>query len=443
MTEAKAPAAGPTPPAQGMDGRAYLRLVALGAAIGIPAAFLAAVFLAFVHELEHWLWHSLPDALGTSSPGWYLVIGLPVVGACVVVLARRFLPGDGGHSPLVGFSGGPTLLRSGPGMVLAAIGTLSFGAVLGPEAPLIAIGSVVGMAAASLGKVGEKEHAVLATAGSFAAISALFGGPVVGGVLMVEGGLGMGSALIAVLLPGFVAAAIGYVIFLGLGSWGGLDAQAIAVPGLPVYNHEHVLDLVVGVGVGVVTALLIFVIRRAATGLAGDGERRLGMPKLLIGGGLAVGIVAELADLLGANSQDVLFSGQSSIPALVSQGSTKIVLILLVAKAIGYAICLGCGFRGGPVFPAIFLGVAVGMLAVLWLNVSPTLAVAAGSAAGLAAMTRLVLTATLFATLLVGHAGVDAAPATVLAAAAAWLTMQGLDKRTTVKAAVSAHVQGA
>jgi hypothetical protein len=60
------------------DALAYLRLVVLGAVIGIPAALLAAVFLAFVHDLEHWLWTDLPSGLGHSSPPWYLVIGLPV-----------------------------------------------------------------------------------------------------------------------------------------------------------------------------------------------------------------------------------------------------------------------------------------------------------------------------------------------------------------------------
>src|SRR5262249_17494568 len=80
---------------------AYLKLVALGALLGIPAALVAAGFLGLVHYLEHWLWDSLPSALGHSSPPWYLVIGLPVAGACVVVLARVAFPGDGGHSPLL------------------------------------------------------------------------------------------------------------------------------------------------------------------------------------------------------------------------------------------------------------------------------------------------------------------------------------------------------
>jgi hypothetical protein len=51
-----------------MTGTAYLRLIALAAAIGAPAALVAAAFLALTHELEDWLWHELPDALGYSAP---------------------------------------------------------------------------------------------------------------------------------------------------------------------------------------------------------------------------------------------------------------------------------------------------------------------------------------------------------------------------------------
>ena len=142
-----------------------------------PGGAASRVFLAFVHDLEHWLWHDLPHHLDESSPPWYLVIGLPVAGACVVAVARRFLPGDGGHSPLRGFGGKPPLLSYAPGIALAAIGTLSFGAVLGPEGPLIALGAIVGIAITRLVRLGAQESAVLANAGSFSAVSALFGGP--------------------------------------------------------------------------------------------------------------------------------------------------------------------------------------------------------------------------------------------------------------------------
>ncbi len=411
--------------------------------IGIPAAFLAAVFLAFVHDLEHWLWDSLPSALGETSPPWYLVIGLPVAGAFVVFAARRLLPGDGGHSPLEGIGGGVTPVAFGPGIALAAIGTLSFGAVLGPEAPLIELGSIVGMTVTLSARLGGREERVLATAGSFSAISALFGGPIVGGVMMVEGGLEMGALLLPVLIPGFVAAAIGYVIFIGFGTWGGLHAQALAVPNLPPYNGTHVYDLLVGIVVGVLAALLVAAVRRAAVGVAGPGLGRLGLPALLIGGGLAVGLIAQIADWLGADSQDVLFSGQTGVPALAAADSTKIVLILLVAKAVAYAVSLGCGFRGGPVFPSIFLGIALATLTVVWFDVSPTLAVAVGAAAGMAATTRLLITSSLFAALLVGTAGFDAVPAAVLAAVAAWLTTQALDRRAALASPATEGQPGA
>ena len=313
-------------------------------------------------------------------------------------------------------------------MALAAIGSLAFGAVLGPEAPLIALGSVVGMAVAGIARVGTgDERRVLSTAGSFSAISALFGGPLVAGMLLLEAGIGLGAALIPVLIPGLVAASIGYVIFIGLGDWGGLETTALSIPGLPAYEGVHLLDLVIALGVGVAIALVVAVVRRLAERLAGQGLTRLGMPVLLLGGAVTVGALALLADGLGASSQDVLFSGQTSIPGLVVEDSAQVVLVLLAAKALGFAVCLGCGFRGGPVFPAIFLGIALAMLAVIAFDVSPTLAVAVGTAAGMAAMTRLVFAALLFAGLLVGTAGTEAIPAAALAAVAAWSTMVAID----------------
>jgi H+/Cl- antiporter ClcA len=344
----------------------------------------------------------------------------------VVLAARRLLPGDGGHPPLEGIGGAATPLSHAPGIALAALGTLAFGAVLGPEAPLIALGSVAGVAAARLAKLGPRETAVLGTAGSFSAISALFGGPIVAGMLMVEGGIGMGAALLPTLLPGLVAAAIGYVLFVGLGDWGGLDATALAVPGLPTYDTTYVSDLALAIVIGIVTALIVAAVRRAATRLV--SQRRVGLPVLLLGGGLAVGLLAQLTEVLGGNWDETLFSGQSAVPELVAEGSIGVVLLVLTTKAIAYAICLGCGFRGGPVFPAIFLGVGVATIPVIAFDMSPTAAVAIGAGAGMAAGTRLLFASLLFAGLLVGRPGLDAIPATVLAVAAAWLTVAATDE---------------
>ena len=407
---------------------AYLRLVLLGAAIGIPAALVASAFLAFVHELEHWLWHDLPAALGESSPPWYLVIGLPVVGACVVVVARRFLPGDGGNEPLEGLGGKPPLLSYAPGVALAAIGTLAFGPVLGPEGPLIALGSIVGITVTRFARLGPHESAVLGSAGAFSAISALFGGPVVGGVLMMEGAIGFGASTIRILLPGFVAAAVGYLIFIGLGDWGGLHAQALTVPGLPPYTAEHLGDLGVALAVGVTSALTVVVVRRCAHLLA-DSKPRLGMPLLLVLGGLSVGLLAQAAAWLGADSQDVLFSGQASVPAVVAAGLGEHRLDPARGESPRLRGQPRIRLPGRPRLPGHLSRDRLATLPVIWFGTSPTLAVAVGAAAGMAAVTRMLLTPILLAALLVGPTGVDAVPAAVLAAATTWLVVAALERR--------------
>jgi H+/Cl- antiporter ClcA len=432
MPPDSAPSDAAAKPAEpGISGAEYLRLVLVGAAIGIPAGLVSIGFLALVHQLEDLLWHDLPDALGQDSPPFYLILLLPVTGACFVVAARRVLPGDGGHKPVDGISATPTPAAYAPSVALAALGSLPFGAVLGPEAPLIALGSALGMLVASRVDLDPRQSAVLGTAGSFAAIAALFGGPLPAGVLLVEAsvGAGLGAATIPLLLPGLVASAIGYLLFTGVGDWGGLDQEVLAVPGLEPYDGVRVVDLVVAVGVGVAAAILVAGIHGLAQKLASAEGARVTMPTLLVGGAAAVGALALAADALGANPEDVLFSGQSSIPDLLTEGSAAIILVLVAAKGLAYGISLGCGFRGGPVFPAIFVGVALAMFCVDVFDVSPTLAVAVGTAAGVAAATRLVFSALVIAALLVGTGSTDALPAAILAAVAAYLGVAALERR--------------
>ena len=418
----------PDRPAAGL-----LRLVLLGAIIGIPAALIAFAFFGLVHLLQEALWTELPHSLGVEQPPWYLVIGLPVVGALVVAVARLALPGDGGPSPLAGIQHGATPVRYAPGIALAALGTLGFGLVLGPEAPVIALGSAVGVAMTNLARPDPRGGAVLATAGSFSAISALFGGPIIAGVLLTEGGAGLGARLIPTLVPGFVAAAVGYLIFTGLGPLTELPAPGLTVPNLEVYPGTSLADLAIAIAVGAAAAVVISLVNRGARGLGLTGGRfgasRAGTTAFLLAGGLGVGLLAMLAAQLGGSSKDVLFSGQASIPTLVAETSLTVLVVLLVAKALAYVLSLASGFRGGPIFPAVFLGVGLAAFAVQLFALSATAAVAIGTAAGMAAQTRLVLSPILFSALLVGTAGARAIPAVVLASVAAYLTANALDRQ--------------
>ena len=85
----------------------------------------------------------------------------------------------------------------------------------------------------------------------------------------------------------------------------------------------------------------------------------------------------------------VLFSGQAEMPEVIAESSAWVLLLLVAAKGLAYALSLGAGFRGGPVFPALAVGVALAMLAADVLpGLATTPAVAVGLAAGTAAVLR-------------------------------------------------------
>src|SRR5512142_1871390 len=161
--------------------RGYVALLVLAAVIGVPVSAAAYGFLELVNELQTWLFTDLPEGLGfASEPTWW---PLPMLGVCGVLVASGvcYLPGRGGHSPADGFQAGagPAKPTELPGILFAALATLGLGAVLGPEAPLIALGGGLGVVAVRLAKRNAPQQAllVLAAAGSFAAVSTLLGSP--------------------------------------------------------------------------------------------------------------------------------------------------------------------------------------------------------------------------------------------------------------------------
>ena len=224
----------PSDPRTLLRSRSYLQLLVIAAIFGVPVSAAAYGFLALVSGLQQEVFTHLPHGLGFSSePVWW---PLPVlaVGGVLTGLAIRYLPGNGGASPADGFKvHRPPTPAQLPGVILAALATLIFGAVLGPEAPLIAIGGGLMVLAIKAARrpVPDQATAVLASAGSFAAISTLLGSPIIGAFLLMEAsGLG-GPMLGLVLVPGLLASGIGTLIFVGLDAWAGRSAADRGWPG--------------------------------------------------------------------------------------------------------------------------------------------------------------------------------------------------------------------
>ena len=417
----------PGPPTSGPDilallrSRSYLALLVIVAVLGVIVAAAAYWFLDLVAYLQKWIFNPayLPKALGFhSEPIWWPLPTVCLAGI-LVGLTIRYLPGRGGHSPADGFAmHGPPARIELPGVVLAALAGLALGAVIGPEAPLIAIGG--GLAAGIIRSVKkdlpEQSIRVVAASGSFSAISTLLGSPLSGAFLLMEASGLSGPMLGLVLVPGLLAAGIGSLIFLGFDAWTGHGTFSLAIPNLPHIGHPTGAEFGWAIVIGIAAVIIGGLIRWLALYLKPLVEPRIVLLCPVVG--LAVGGLAiAYAEGSGKSSSDVLFSGQTALPAIVANSATYSVgalLLLIACKGLAYGSSLSA-FRGGPIFPAMFIGGAGGVLMSHLPGLPEVAAVAMGIGAMMTAMLGLPLTAVLITTLILGSAGINVMPLTIVA----------------------------
>jgi H+/Cl- antiporter ClcA len=406
--------------------KSYLRLLILAAILGAPISAAAYGFLELVAYLQGEVFTHLPNGLGfDGAPPWWPLPVLIVAGLLVAPVIR-YLPGKGGHSPADGFKpggGAPTAAQL-PGVLLAALATLSLGVVLGPEAPLIALGGGLAVLAVRLARrdMPAQATAVVAAAGSFAAISTLLGSPIAGAFLLMEAsGLG-GPMLGVVLLPGLLASGVGALIFVGLDSLTGLGTFSLSVPNLPHFARPDIAEFGWALVIGVAAAIVGPAIQRFALIVRPHVERRILLLTPVVGAVIG-GLTIAYTEGTGKSFSDVLFSGQSQLGPLIDNAATYSVgalLLLLACKGIAYSVSLS-SFRGGPTFPALYLGAAGGIA----LSHLPGLPLVPGVAMGIGAMCavmlRLPLTSVLIVTLLLSSDGLAVMPLVIVAVVVAYV----------------------
>jgi hypothetical protein len=163
----------------------------------------------------------------------------------------------------------------------------------------------------------------------------------------------------------------------------------------------------------------------------------------ILAGLVVAGLAIAFSQATGKGVNEALFSGQDALPGLVSSAGTwslGAVALLICFKGLAYSVSLG-SFRGGPTFPAIFLGAAGGIMASHLAGFSLTPAVAVGIAAGTAAILRLPLSAIVVATLLTSKSGPGSQPLVILGAAVAYLATLWLARRDVPPAPAGARAQ--
>jgi H+/Cl- antiporter ClcA len=419
VAEAGSEPAPPSDPRTLLRSRQYLVLLVLAALIGVPVSAAAFGFLALVGELQPLIYTDLPKALGFEGTPLWWPLPLLAVGGLLAGLSIQYLPGHGGHEPTAGFkaAGAPAPVEL-PGIFLAALATLCLAAVLGPEAPLLALGA--GLAAGAVRMVKrdppERVSAVLGATGSFAAVSSLLGSPLLGAFLLMEAsGLG-GVMMTTVLVPGLLASGIGALIFVGLGSWSGLGTYSLALHDVPKATPPTAAEFGWALVIGLSAAFAGAGIRWLAVRLKTHVERRR-VPATVVMGLVVAGLAIAYAEGTGKAATDVLYSGQTALDPFLRHHdaySVGALSLLVLCKGLAYCVSLS-SFRGGPIFPAMFVGAAVGML----ISHLPGLSLVAGFAMGIgamsAAMLRLPLVSVLLATLLIGAEGITVMPLVIVA----------------------------
>src|SRR5829696_2815381 len=387
----------------------YTKLMAFAASIGAPIAAAAYGFLWVVDELQDWLYTDLPRDFGFNGEPMWWPLPLLALAGLLVGLTIRYLPGRGGESPADGFvpgRGSPSPIEL-PGIFLAALAGLSLGVVIGPEAPLIALGGGLGVWAMRLASrdVPPRTEAVIGAAGSFSAVSTLLGSPLLAAFLLMEAS-GLGGPMMAlVLVPGLVAAGIGSLIFVGLDSWTGLGTFSLSIPDLPAAGSPTIAEFAWAIAIGLGAAFVGTGIRWLALFVRPHVEGRSVLLTPVVGLAIA-GLAIAFAEGTDESSSLVLFSGQSALGPVLDNAagySVGTLVLLIACKGLAYSVAL---------------------------SHLPGLDMMSGAAMGIGAMTatmlRLPMTSVLLATLLLLSSGLEPMPLVIIAVVVAYLASERL-----------------
>ncbi|HBB1541091.1 TPA: ion channel protein [Escherichia coli] len=332
--------------------RTMLLLSLPAVTIGIASSLILIVVMKIASVLQNLLWQRLPGTLGIAqdSPLW--IIGVLTLTGIAVGLVIRFSQGHAGPDPacepLIGAPVPPSAL---PGLIVALILGLAGGVSLGPEHPIMTVNIALAVAigARLLPRVNRMEWTILASAGT---IGALFGTPVAAALIFSQTLNGSSEVPLwdRLFAPLMAAAA------------GALTTGLFFHPhfSLPIahYGQMEMTDILSG---AIVAAIAI------AAGMVAVWclprlhamMHQMKNPVLVLGiGGFILGILGVIGGPVS------LFKGLDEMQQMVANQafSTSDYFLLAVIKLAALVVAAASGFRGGRIFPAVFVGVALGLM---------------------------------------------------------------------------------
>ncbi|APR32596.1 MULTISPECIES: ion channel protein [Citrobacter] len=320
--------------------------------IGIASSLVLIVVMKVASVLQQFLWERLPVSIGIAQDSALWIIGMLTLTGIMVGLVIRYSQGHAGPDPacepLIGM---PVPTSAIPGLLAALILGLAGGVSLGPEHPIMTVNIALAVALGSrmFPRIAKLDWTILASAGT---IGALFGTPVAAALVFSQtlnssNEVPLWDRLFA---PLMAAAA------------GSLTTSLFFHPhfSLPIahYTQMHLIDILSG---AVVAAIAIAAGMVAVWCLPRLHRlmHRLKHPVLILGvGGFILGILGVIGGPL------TLFKGLDEMQQMAFSQTlgTSDYFMLAVIKLAALVVAAASGFRGGRIFPAVFVGVALGLM---------------------------------------------------------------------------------
>jgi chloride channel protein, CIC family len=348
------------------------RWVGIASLIGFLAGLVAVFFRWLTSTIAYW---ALERPLGIFGEGldhltprsWWLLL-VPALGGIVVGwLTQRFAPEAEGHGTekmirtFHRFSGA-VRQRVVAFKVLCTAITIGTGGSGGQEGPFAQIGSGVGAILADAFKLSERDRRVLFLSGASAGIGALFTAPL-GGALFAPEVLYKkpefeGDAII----PCIIASIVAYTTFTAI--TGETRAIPIDMAVIEQLTFRGPTDLPLYLALAIVLTIVGWIWVHVFVGIAAGFKRLRSIPKPLRAGlgGLAVGAIAlALSEAPYVGSHGVLFGGYELISSSI-HGRIGFYgcLILIGAKILATACCVGSGGSAGLFAPSVAIGALTG-----------------------------------------------------------------------------------
>ncbi|MET3704662.1 ion channel protein [Citrobacter sp. UYEF32] len=332
--------------------RTMLLLALPALIIGVASSLVLLLVMKVAAVLQLILWNGLPYRLGFTPDSPFWVIMMLTLTGLAVGLVIRYSAGHGGPDPATEpLIGAPVHVTALPGLLVALVLGLAGGVSLGPEHPIMVLN--IALAVALGGKlfprVAPLDWTILASAGT---IGALFGTPVAAALIFSQTlnsntDLPLWDRLFAPLM----AAAAG-ALTTGL-----FFHPHFALP-VAHYPQMHLVDIISG---AVVCAIAIALGMVAVWCLPRLHQlmHRLKSPVLMLGiGGFILGVLG----VIGGNI--TLFKGLDEMQQMAFAQTFTVTdyLLFAVIKLAALVVAAACGFRGGRIFPAVFVGVALGLM---------------------------------------------------------------------------------